>query len=377
MKRKGICFLLFVLAFCFVFSLEAYAVDNEHYKEQLESSGATELLETLSKEDKELLKKLGIDTVDFDSVFSSSPRKVFDLIYQLIRNEYTSPIKCGFALAAMLIFLSVAGQFVSGEDKVGKTVGLVAVLAAGTSVIVPLAQCLTRAISAIEASSNFMITLIPVLAAVITVSGNPTLALTYNTLAFSVAQVNSMLAKNVIRPIIQVTLSLSIISTVADTVNFEKLVDFIKKACVFLMSLSATVFITMLSIKGMLAAAADTVTVRGVRFLIGNLIPVVGGAVSDAYSSIVGSLHLVKNTVAAFAVAAVVVINLPVLAECICWIAVLNLTATLGDMLSQDRVSKLLRAVASGVTLLAVTLVFSLVVIVLTIGLILVIKGGG
>ena len=137
----------------------------------------------------------------------------------------------------------------------------------------------------------------------------------------------------------------------------------------------STLFITMLSLKGILSASADTVAVRGVRFMIGNLIPVVGGAISDAYTSITGTLILVKNTAAVFGVIAVTIINLPVVAECLCWIFGLNMLAILSDMFSQDKASSLLRSVSSVVTLLLVSLIFIVVVFVLSVGLVMVIKG--
>ena len=133
----------------------------------------------------------------------------------------------------------------------------------------------------------------------------------------------------------------------------------------------------MLSMKGMLAAAADNVAVRGVRFLIGNIVPVVGGAVSDAYLSIVGTLNLVKSTVGVFAVAAVAVINLPVITQCVLWVFSLNLLSAFSDVFSQGQLSRLFSSASSALTLLTVSVLFEMLVFLLSLGLVLVIKGGG
>ena len=239
-----------------------------------------------------------------------------------------------------------------------------------------MSDCLSRAVSVVCVMSDFILALIPVLAAVITVIGKPTVALTYNSLCFAAAQFVSALMSDFIRPLIQVILSISIITGISNFINFEKTLNFIKKSVMFLMSFFSTVFITMLSIKGMLAASANNVAVRGVRFLIGNLIPVVGGAVSDAYNSIAGTLSLVKNTVAVVGIAAVAVIVMPVFIECLCWVLSLNLLVTFSDMFSQNKISSLLNGISSSVVLLAVTLVFIFVVFVLGIGLIMLMKGG-
>ena len=377
MNCKKTAVIILIILMQFIFSFAALCVsDDELFHEQLDASGASELVDALTDDELELLGKLGLDRVDFDSVFSPSLRSVADLFAEIIRSEYRLPFEALGAAAMCVVALAAVSQFVPDSNRMSKTVGLTGALITALSVIVPLSSCITRAVSSISLSSSFVTALIPVLAAVITASGKPTLALTYNSLSFAAAQTVSALGNQVIRPVLQVVMSLSVISSVSQSADITKIVEFAKKTAVFIMSLSATVFVTMLSLKGMLAASADTVAVRGIRFLIGNMIPVVGGAVSDAYQSIVGTLSLVRNTVGVFALAAVAVINLPVIAECIMWVLTLNMLALLGDVFSQSGLCSLFRAVSSSVVLLCVTVVLETLVYLLSVGLVLVIGGG-
>lgn len=374
MKKKVIFVFLIIVVFnALAFNAEAY--DSELFDEQIESSGASELMDKLSDEEKDLLEKLGITDIDFDSVFSANPRRIFDFFFEIIRNEYSSPFNCFVSLLVIVIIMAAVGQFIPEDSENSRAICFISQIIAALYVIVPLSSCITRAVSAIYVSSNFVTALVPVLAAVITVSGNPTLALTYNSLSFTVAQVIAKLGDSVFRPVIQVVFSLSIISSVSDAVNIKAIVEFIKKTVIFLLSFSATVFVTMLTVKGMLAASADSAAVRGIRFLIGNMIPVVGSAVSDAYMSIVGTLGLVKNTVGVFAIAAIAVINLPVLVECILWILMLNILAAVSDLFGQIKLSQLFRCITSSAVLLSVTIIFEILAFVLSVGLVLVIKG--
>lgn len=373
-KKRAVILLLPLMLLCF--SLKALcAQNNEFFDEQLEASGASELLDVLTRDELELLEKLGLDEINFDSVFSPSLRSVADLFWQIIRSEYKLPFETLGVAVMCVVALAAVSQFVPDGIRTSKTLGLTAGIITALSVVIPLSSCITRAVSAISLSSGFVTALIPVLAAIITAGGKPALALTYNSLSFAAAQVVSSLGNGVIRPVIQVIMSLSIISSVSQSADISKIVEFAKKTAVFIMSLSATIFVTMLSLKGMLAASADTVAVRGIRFLIGNMIPVVGGAVSDAYQSIVGTLSLVKNTVGVFALAAVALINLPVITECVMWVFSLNMLALLGDIFSQSGISSLFRAVSSAVVLLCVTVVLEMLVFLLSVGLVLVIGG--
>ncbi len=368
---------LVCLTLCIVFSsIFNCSAQSDFFNEQIESSGANELLDKLSDEQLELLDMVGLNELDFDKVFSVSPKKVFDLFYEVIRQEYISPFKSCLTAAAMIICSAVASVFITSSKKLLDCLNIFVSICVSLCIIIPMSECLSRAVSAVCVTSDFILALIPVLAAVITVIGKPTVALTYNSLCFAAAQFVSAFMSDFIRPLIQVTLSISMITGISNFINLEKTLSFIKKSVMFLMSFFSTVFITMLSIKGMLAASADNVAVRGVRFLIGNLIPVVGGAVSDAYNSIAGTLSLVKNTVAVVGIAAVAVIVMPVFIECMCWVLSLNLLVTLSDMFSQNKISSLLNGISSSVVLLGVTLVFIFVVFVLGIGLIMLMKGG-
>jgi stage III sporulation protein AE len=276
----------------------------------------------------------------------------------------------------MIIAVSVASQFIANDDKFTRLISTFSLVCISLCVIVPLGECLSRVLSAIKVSADFMLALIPVLVAVLAVSGNPTAAFSYNSLCFYAAQIVVAISSGFIRPLIQATLSLSMMGSLTKLVNFEKIIQFIKRFTMFLMSFTSSVFITMLTLKGMLSASADTVAVRGIRFMIGNLIPVVGGAVSDAYSSISGTLLLVKNTAAVFGIVAVIFFNLPVMIECMCWVISFACISTVSEMFSQNNTASLIRSVSSCVVMMTVMLLFIIIVFILSIGLVMLMKGG-
>ncbi len=358
-----------------LFSLTVCAHSDDIYEKQMESSGVNDLFNRLSDEQSEILEELGITEPSFEAFLSVSPRKVFDLFYQILMNEYKSPFAYTVTVSVMVIAVSLVSQFLPQSEKLMRLITAFSVVCVSLCVIVPLGECVSRVVSAISMSADFMLALIPVLATVLTVSGNPAAALSYNSFCFFAAQAVVALSADFIRPFIHTTLALSMISGFGDTVNFEKIVMFIKRITMFLMSFTSTVFITMLSLKGMLSASADTVAVRGIRFMIGNLIPVVGGAISDAYTSISGTLQLVKNTAAVIGIVAVAAINLPVLIECVCWVFSFSCLSMLSEMFSQDKTASLIRSVSSCVVMMTVMLLFIVVVFILSVGLVMLMKG--
>ena len=372
--RKLKC--LSIILFMFCFALSAHAESEDLFDEQMETIGANSLFESLNDEQKEILENLGITKLSYEAFLNITPRKVFDLFYQILMNEYKTPLGYTVTVSIIIIAVSIASQFMSNDDKFTRLISTFSLVCISLCVIVPLGECLSRVLSAIKVSADFMLALIPVLVAVLTVSGNPAAAFTYNSLCFYAAQIVVAISSGFVRPLIQTTLSLSMMGGLTDSVNFERIIQFVKRFTMFLISFISSMFITMLSLKGMLSASADTVAVRGIRFMIGNLIPVVGGAISDAYSSISGTLILVKNTAAVFGIVAVAFLNLPVLIECVCWVLSFACVSTVSELFSQNKTASLIRSVSSCVVMMTVMLLFIIIVFILSIGLVMLMKGG-
>ena len=365
-----------IILFLFCFALTAHAESKNLFDEQMESIGANSVFDNLNDQQKEILENLGVTELSYEAFLEISPRKVFDLFYQVLMNEYKTPLSYTVTVSVMIIAVSVASQFIANDDKFTRLISTFSLVCISLCIIVPLGECLSRVLSAIKVSADFMLALIPVLVAVLAVSGNTTAAFSYNSLCFYAAQIVVAISSGFIRPLIQATLSLSMMGSLTNLVNFEKIIQFIKRFTMFLMSFTSSVFITMLTLKGMLSASADTVAVRGIRFMIGNLIPVVGGAVSDAYSSISGTLLLVKNTAAVFGIVAVIFFNLPVMIECMCWVLSFACISTVSEMFSQNNTASLIRSVSSCVVMMTVMLLFIIIVFILSIGLVMLMKGG-
>lgn len=90
-----------------------------------------------------------------------------------------------------------------------------------------------------------------------------------------------------------------------------------------------------------LASSSDSVAARTVKFAIGNMIPVVGGTVNSAYGTLAASLSLIKSTVGASSVAALLLITLPVIIYLLLLRLSLNICASGADMLGCAKIGKL------------------------------------
>ncbi|MDD6276614.1 MAG: hypothetical protein PUB20_07320 [Clostridia bacterium] len=330
----------------------------------------------LTDEARDALEKLGVKDPDFDSIFNISAGKAWELFKELVTGQTESPMKCLVRLLSVIILLAVCESFVPEGSGVKPVTEAVGVLFCVISIISPLSKSISSAVASISATESFMLTLIPTLAGVVTVSGNPTLALSFQTIAFTAAQVMSAVSKNYIVPVVGAVLSLDITGALMPSFRLNSLTSLIKKVITAVLSFGSTVFVSALGIKGALANAADTVASKSVKLVISSAVPVVGGAMSEAYSGVIGSLVLVKSTLGIFGIVAIALISLPSCVQLLFWSFSLRLSASVAELFHRQTIADLLTAISSAAVLLNVVLLFNTVLFIISTALILVIKAG-
>lgn len=365
LKTIVACLLLFI---CFNVAAQAETDDF------LYESGAGELFDSLNEETRILFEEAGINELSFDSLFSVSAGDIWNSVKRLITGGIEAPLNSLVRLIAVIVLLAVFECFMPEESSVKYVSEIAGTLFCIVSVISPLTTAMVSAASSITVSSSFMLGLIPVLAAVVSASGNPALALSFQSAAFAAAQFISAVSKNCIMPVVGTVLALDITGAVMPSFRLSGLTRFIKNTLTSVMTFSSTVFVAFLSIKDALANAADTVASRGIKLAISSAVPVVGGALSEAYSGVIGSIVLARSTVGIFGIAVITLINLPSCIQLIFWIFALRLSAAAGELFGQNSTAELLKNIASAITLLNVVLVFNGVLFIISTALLITVK---
>jgi stage III sporulation protein AE len=106
------------------------------------------------------------------------------------------------------------------------------------------------------------------------------------------------------------------------------------------------------------------------------MIPVVGSSISDAYSSLIGSINLIKGSVAFVGIIVIVIINLPIVLEnLICYIS-FSMLSYMAESFITSRTADILRLFAGGIRILLLLCLFEMFVIIITVGVMLSVRGG-
>ena len=357
------------------FSVNAYAAgESEYYNGQVESSGAEDILSGLDSETKERLGELGIEDVNFSSLFDVSFSKIFSFVKKAAEGKLESPLKSLMKLLSVIILIAVCESFMPDDDKMKNVINMAAVLFSVTVIISPLYDAMESAVSSVGVCADFMKSLIPVLVGIVSASGNPSLAVSFQSCAFAAAEVISALGKNYVVPIVGAVTALDLTGSLMPSIKLIGITELVKKTVIQTLSFTATLYVSFLGIKGALANAADTVASKGIKLVISSAVPIVGGAVSEAYSGIIGSLVLVKSTVGIFGIIVIAVITVPSMLQLLFWIFALKLGAAAGEVFSLGGVSSLLKALSCAITLLNVVILFGAVLFIISLALLLSLK---
>ena len=141
---------------------------------------------------------------------------------------------------------------------------------------------------------------------------------------------------------------------------------------VIILSLFSTIYTGLLTTQSILATSSDSIALKGIRFISGAFVPIVGGGVGDAISSVFSSFVIMKNTLGVFVIIVIILINLPVMIELLLWYFALNLCSIVSSMLSLNQITDIIDSLASILSLLNIIMFFVTFVLVISTGVVIV-----
>lgn len=332
--------------------------------------------DALPSEAAALLREMGVTKAEFTGLFSVRFADVSETIFGVFRGNLREPslfLATGLGVLLLLGVFGTVGKDGGREERIRDYIGGLFFITACAS---PLYAALTVAVSAVKSCGALMIALVPILAAVVAASGSPVLSAVWQTAVFSAAQTVSAAASGFMAPCCGLIAGTGVLSALVPQVPLSDLPVKIRKCCTWIFSAMATLFTAFLSLKGLLAGSADSLTAKGIKLAVSSFIPVIGTQLGEAYASVVGSLAAVRSTAGVFAILAVCAVALPAGVQLLLWMASLKLLGIAAGLLGRKNAAALLSAFDSALSVLHACLLFVTVLYVLSVGVILKVRAG-
>lgn len=282
--------------------------------------------------------------------------------------SFTAQLSAPFALAGKLLgvilICSMLTNLSGGSlDGALTTVGALTAVGLMYTEIYRILEAVSQMLSEL---STFMLAYIPVYASLLTSGGYASAASGYFVTMMSLCEIVSLFAEKMIVPLCSAVLAVSISEGICPLFS-GALSASIKRGIQWALGICATVLVGALSVKTVLASSADSAAIRAAKYTAASVVPVIGGAVSDAYSTVSGSIALIRSAAGAFGVMAVLMTCIRPVAAVLAMRFAVSITHGCAEILGQKNISRLISGVGDVFSIiLTVSVLMGLVFIIST-----------
>ena len=188
---------------------------------------------------------------------------------------------------------------------------------------------------------------LPLMGALYAMGGNvSTAVVSASGLSIFLTLLETFVSKSIV-PFCGVCMAFALVNSLDASLRTGTLISTVKKNYTTALAFLMMLLLAMLSAQTTLAARSDTLLMRSAKFAAGNVIPVVGGSVSELLRTVSASVGYLRGTVGICGILLLLLMLLPTLVELLLLRMTWQLSASLADLLGCDGQKKLLDEFAS------------------------------
>ncbi len=354
----------------------AYAAETSYEDLLGADSGLSQLYDGLSRDIKETLETFGVSPSTLFQGEGFSFKGLLETIGSYLEDSIKTPVKTLGTVTAILVFCLLFQTLSPGKNNaMNTTLQFFVGFCITVALTVPASGTLAKTVAALEGIGEFMLIFIPSYAGVLLAMGKGLTVSGAGGLVFGYCQVMTYLSNHIIVPFVSMFQAFSVCESAGGGIRVNGFATCVKRIAMWVMGISATAFSGVLCLTGLINGAGDSVAQRTTRFFIGNMIPVIGGALSDSMATLQGCLSLLRSGGGILGLGVVFAFILPVLLEIILWRMVILVLVAVSGVLEMPRVTALLQAVGEGMGLLLSIVLCSVAVYVVSLS-VLILAGG-
>lgn len=367
-KSKRFLLVTMLLAvMCFYFTVFASA--EQVQSSQLYSEDMQEIFNHLDDDIKDGLDSLGIESYTSEELSDISFGDVFQMIFGFLKSGYKKPLSCVCTLLTLFILNAIAGSCILPREGFHEYFETVGVLFVSLLLFSQVVSCIISASSALYALSAFTKMLVPVMAAIAAFSGNPTMAVSYQAGTLYCAEMISAVCRDFLVPILCIFAAAAVCASVNRVVKINSLLAMVKSVFNSVLGLAGTVFTGVLALKNILAANVDRVSFKGIQFVLGSAVPVVGSTLSEGLSSLVAAAGLMKSTYGMIGLIVILVTVLPSICELLIWLLGLTATGYAAQALEQNSTASVIASLRFVLSMMLSLILFSVYLLIVSTGM--------
>lgn len=300
---------VFVLALFLLFLLggSVYAANEALYQQQMEAVGADRIAGAMPADSARYLGQ-AVPSAD-----TGVGQAFVDVVENALRDE-RSLFREGLhsitrvMLVAVLCGCAAGFQSASGSKLPGTAIDMAGAVGVTAVLLGDLHGMMGLCTQTLEAVSTFSKTMMPVMAAAVSLSGAPTTATVLQAATMFAFDLLVRFVTAVLIPAVCAYIAIITVNAALGSDALARLAAFVRWLTTGSLKLLLTVFIAYITLSGSLGGSVDGVALKTAKFAVSGSVPVVGGIISDATETILSGAALLKNTVGIFGMVCVVAI---------------------------------------------------------------------
>lgn len=209
----------------------------------------------------------------------------------------------------------------------------------------------------IKEMSEFMTALTPILIMLVASVGGFVEAAIMDPIIIGAITISSKIFMDVIIPIICMTFVLQFVNNLSSEYKIDKLTKLLNQVAMWAQGIIMTIFIGIITIRGISAKTIDEVTAKTAKFAVDNFVPIVGKSLSDAVSTVAGYSILLKNALSSLGLIVLIVIMLFPIIKLFIMSFLFKLAAALIEPISDSRLVNCINSAGASIVLVTSCLI--------------------
>ena len=338
---------------------------DETLSELLNASGTGELLENIGLEQ------------DVSSLTELQFSDFISHVLDNIKNQIHIPLQILGLLIGVILLSALASSLKNQKNAIAKICDTVAVLCATGAMITPFTEIFRHATQILEKTADFMLAFSAIFGGILAVNGNLTASAGYQSAMIILCNIALEIAVKLLFPFLTMCLAMGLVDAVNPEISLSGMIKLVQKITIWILGFLMSLFLGFLSVQSIVSNATDKLGTKAIKYAISGFIPFVGGAVSDAYSAVLGSMNVLKSATGMIGILAIIALLLPVLTELFLYKAITAIASTIAELFSVSGLARLFKNLESVLSVgFSVAVSFSVMFIVST-GIMLTLGSGG
>lgn len=251
-------------------------------------------------------------------------------------------VRSGTLILAVVLFCALAeGMPVGPGGQALSAVTLTGALAVTAVAVTDIHALIGLGTQAIDRMETFSKVLLPAVTVVSAAAGTPAAATARQLATMFFSDLLLTLINRLLLPLVYAYIAACAANAALGNNGIRRLAELIRWVVTSTLTVLLLLFVSYLTVSGVIAGNTDAAAIKAAKFAVSGMVPVVGGILSDAAESVLAGAAILKNTVGAAGMLAVLAICLTPFLHLGLHYLTYKLTAALTAVVSDGPVSSL------------------------------------